>query len=483
MNREHDDETPRDDGVGAAAEVERHDGAATESHADPVARLRAADPAAEVEPRPGFADEVVARATAEGGSPSVEAPAAPDGTTPVADLGAERARRRPRWLPIAAAAASVAIVGAAGFWLGGATSTANLASTAAPPISLQGVGGSGSAATEDAAGTPEMAVGADQKMMGGGVADSMVPYGWGRHVFSSSGLSEEEGAAAGYAYDSGAADTVDRIAALAAELGIEGEAELRDGSWIVGPPDGTGPMLSVGLDGALGFWFNDPVANPWNCGAVPFAGETTESSEPVAPVEPCEPTGSAPGEAAAIDALRSLIAASGADPDGFEYSSETWEGSPTRYAQAWPVVDGQRLDQAWALELSEQGTVNASGSLAAIVAIGDYPIVSEQEGFERLSDIRFGAQMTAMPLALREGEPVTEEWVPPTAPPATPGEGTSVSWPVDDVEIVDARLGLTTQWQPDGSVLVVPAYEFTDADGGTWSVIAVADSALDFSAE
>ncbi|GAA1791915.1 hypothetical protein [Agromyces lapidis] len=473
MNRDndHDDETQPDE-------------------IDPVALLRAADPAAGVEPTAGFADEVVARATAASDSitaaaPETTAPEAGD-PAPVTDLGAERTRRRPRWLPIAAAAASVAIVGAAGFWLGGATSSANLASNAAPPISLQGVG-EGSMGVTDAAGAPEMTMGADQKMMGGsGAADSMYQYGWGRHVFTSSGLSEEGGDAPGYAYDSGAEGTEARVAALAAELGVEGEVELRDGSWIVGPPDGTGPMLSVGLDGALSFWFNDPATNPWDCGVVPLPGETTESSEPIAPVdpvEPCEPTGTAPSEAAAIDALRSLIAASGADPDGFEYSSETWEESPTRYAQAWPVVDGQRLDQGWSLELAAEGTVNASGSLAAIVAIGDYPIVSEQEGFERLSDIRFGAQMTAMPLAAREGEALTEEWVPPTAPPATPGEGTAVSWPVDDVEIVDARLGLTTQWQPDGSVLVVPAYEFTDADGGTWSVIAVADSSLDFSAE
>ncbi|MFF2277318.1 hypothetical protein [Agromyces sp. NPDC058126] len=458
-----------------------HDDENRPDETDPVALLRAADPAAGVEPAAGFADEVVAKATAEGEPVAAATPAADD-PAPVTDLAAERARRRPRWLPIAAAAASVAIVGAAGFWLGGATSSANLASSAAPPISLQGVNGGSAGAAEDS-GVPESAMGADQKMMGGGAADSMVPYGWGRHAFTSSGLSEEEGDAPGYAYDSGAEGTEARVAALAAELGVEGEVELRDGSWIVGPPDGTGPMLSVGLDGALSFWFNDPAMNPWNCGVGTLPGETTESSEPIAPIDPCEPTGTAPGEAAAIDALRALIAASGADPADFEYSSETWEGSPTRYAQAWPVVDGQRLDQGWSLELAEEGTVNASGSLAAIVAIGDYPIVSEQEGFERLSDIRFGAQMTAMPLAAREGEVATEEWVPPTAPPATPGDGTAVSWPVDDVEIVDARLGLTTQWQPDGSVLVVPAYEFTDAEGGTWSVIAVADSALDFSAE
>ena len=110
-------------------------------------------------------------------------------------------------------------------------------------------------------------------------------------------------------------------------------------------------------------------------------------------------------------------------------------------------------------------------------------MVSEQEAFERLSDPRFSAQMTTLPIDLGDAPVSTEEWVPPTEPPAAPSAGTSVSWPVNDVEIVDARLGLASQWQPDGSVLVVPAYEFTDADGGTWSVIAVADTKLDFASE
>jgi hypothetical protein len=89
---------------------------------------------------------------------------------------------------------------------------------------------------------------------------------------------------------------------------------------------------------------------------------------------------------------------------------------------------------------------------------------------------------TTLPIALRDQVTTTEEWVAPTEPPATPGAGTSLSWPVNNVEIVSARLGLTSQWQPDGSVLVVPAYVFTDADGGTWSVLAVEESMLDFRA-
>jgi len=51
------------------------------------------------------------------------------------------------------------------------------------------------------------------------------------------------------------------------------------------------------------------------------------------------------------------------------------------------------------------------------------------------------------------------------------------------VNIVSARLGLASQYQPDGTVLLIPAYEFTDSNDGTWSVIAVDDSQLDFATE
>lgn len=431
---------------------------------DPVARLRAADPAAGVEPREGFAADVIARATEAGGA-DAGAPA------PVADLASERARRRPRWLAAVGVAASIAIVGGAGYGVGalagGGGGSSTLADDAAPPISLPlpAEGGAHEGALHDGV--------AQDRMMAGSSTDMLYPYGGGRNRFSSSGLGTEAGTALAYGFDARSASNAETVGALAAALGVEGAPELRDGSWFVGPQDGSGPTLSVGLDGTLSFYYSDPRLDPWQC---------IDAVDDVA--EPCEPSGELPGEDAAIDALRNLIASTGRDAAAFEYTSETWEGAVTRMAQAWPVVDGQRIDQGWSLELAEGGVFSASGSLAAIVALGDYAVVSEQEAFERLSDPRFGAQMTTLPIALRE-MPVEEygEWVPPTEPPATPTAGAAVSWPVNDVEIVDARLGLASQWQPDGGVLVVPAYEFTDAGGGTWSVIAVADSSLDFAGE
>ena len=220
---------------------------------DPVARLRAADPAAGVEPRPGFADDVIAQSTAE--MPG----AAPDGSAPVADLAAERDRRRPRWLVVAAVAASVAIVGGAGFGIG--TLTAGSTELAAPPISLQ------MGAAQDGAAQESMADDTgNRKMAGAGANDMMMPYGYGRNSFSASGLSTEGGTATAYTYDARAASNTETVAALAAALGVEGTPVLKDGSWTVGPQDGSGPALYVGLDGTLGFSYSDPGINPWNCG-------------------------------------------------------------------------------------------------------------------------------------------------------------------------------------------------------------------------
>jgi hypothetical protein len=434
---------------------------------DPVDELRAADPAAGVQPREGFADEVVAHATGETDAATAavttDASAEP---APVADLDAERTRRRVRWLPVAAVAASLVVVGAVGYGVGAtAGGGTNLADAAAPPISLQGASGSG-AMEQGAAGDAGTA---DQRMAGSGAADMSFPYGFGRNDFSATGLSTTGGTAAAYAFDARAASSAETVAALAAALGVEGEPVLADGSWTVGPQDGSAPTLWVSLDGTMSFSYSDPGKDPWVC---------EEGSEV------CEPSGEIPSEEAAIEALRSLLASTGRDPGAYEFSSETWEGAVTRMASAWPVIDGQRVDTGWSVEVTDDGVYSAYGALAELVPLGDYPIVSEQEAFERLSDPRFGAQMTIMPFAAQEqaiGE--ISEWVPPTEPPALPSAGTPLSWPVNDVEIVEARLGLASQWQPDGSVLVAPAYEFTDADGGAWSVIAVADEALDFAVE
>src|SRR5690606_38276243 len=106
---------------------------------------------------------------------------------------------------------------------------------------------------------------------------------------------------------------------------------------------------------------------------------------------------------------------------------------------------------------------------------------SPAEAVERLGDPRFGGtevwndEITVRPFA---EEPSGWTWGdPPGAPPAA---GAAIPWQVNDVVIVSAEPTMTQQSTDDGGVLLLPAYELSDADDHTWSVLAVADHELAF---
>ncbi|MFZ8911370.1 MAG: hypothetical protein ACO20A_12025, partial [Candidatus Nanopelagicales bacterium] len=51
----------------------------------------------------------------------------------------------------------------------------------------------------------------------------------------------------------------------------------------------------------------------------------------------------------------------------------------------------------------------------------------------------------------------------------------------DPMVAVSAERSLAQYWQPDGTLLILPAYRVTTADDrGTWAIIAVAETAIDF---
>jgi hypothetical protein len=104
-------------------------------------------------------------------------------------------------------------------------------------------------------------------------------------------------------------------------------------------------------------------------------------------------------------------------------------------------------------------------------SLGSYPVVSEVEAVERLGDPRFlGAVLGRPPQA-----PPQEE----TGPSAPPVPGGPVTLPVEDVTIRSAHLTEAHYTLPDGTMLLVPAYDLTDDAGRTWTVMAVDEELLD----
>lgn len=431
---------------------------------DEIARLTQADPAAGLDP-----DAAALRAAVDARTSHV-----PD------QLAAARSRRWTSWPARVAGIAAAALVvgGGGGYAIGAAGGQPELAAAA---ITLT-TGPSGDAASSGAPGSPEAMAVPDAGLGGAArTADMSFWGGWGRTVFTSSGLSDEGGSHAAWALDAASVFSDATVAAAAAALGVAGSPEMTYGAWSVGATDGTGPVVTLSADGTASLGYYDPTTDPWSCTAV-----TEESAvEP----EPCEQRdlGPAPQGEDAMARLRALLGSLGQDAASFELVAEDYGDVAYSYVTAYQVIDGQRTGLAWSASFTGAGLQSLYGSLARVVEIGEYEVISPVEAVERLGDPRFGFGWGG-PIAYADGATVREgdavQSVEPTVPtvPATVTAGSRLSWPVTEVTIVSARLGVALHTQVDGAAVLAPTYELTSADGGIWTVLAVADAALDFSA-
>ncbi len=479
---------------------------------DPVFdRLVAADPAADADLRLGVlrAKVDVARSVHTAGVGTVEVPLV---GAPGDELAARRERRRRPWL-VAAAVAGVVAIGGAGYGAGtagilagggGAASDGDAASTvldaplgeedtgelggAEPAIPAPGVGEGDGGGGDDAAASSEAIRGGV-----GGVADSTYPTWFeGRAVFRASGLSTERGTAEAYALDAREVATKESARRLAEALGVKGEPHWNYGAWMVGSEDGQGPTVWLSADGSAYFSYNDPRVDPWRCEVAsgPAEGGGDSGSDggdvdtmPEMCVTPAPTTLSGDD---ARKALRDVMTRIGLDVDAYEIQVQpSSSDEPMRWATAYQIVDGKRTGVQFSASVADKGVAWVDGALAQPISIGEYPVISPTEAVERLGDPRFSG--SSWPIAYAEeqsplDDPVDPGQEGPRAPPAPPSPGSSISWPVSEVVITEARLALSQHHQRDGSVLILPTYELSDAQGNAWSVIAVADEKIDFSA-
>ncbi|ACZ23140.1 hypothetical protein Sked_32440 [Sanguibacter keddieii DSM 10542] len=454
-------------------------------------RLRAADPAAGLEPD---LDAIRATVTAK-----VSSSAADDSTTSAAtseqgsdagvvDLSSARSRRRPaRWLQVAAAAVGVAAVGTAGYAVGtqdggsdvsaDSASTADLAATESAPEA-------GAQAPFSLPSDESAASSADRSMIAG--------FGM-RTLFTAVGLDDTPSAASAWGFDPAATFTPESALAVAQAVGLEGEPSLLYGAWHVGSTDWTGPALDVQSDSATSFSYYDPSTDPWAEGSGATAVDGAEATA----------------------RLSEIMTSLGVDPAGFDLVVEDMGTATATTVSAYRAAGSVNDGQAWQLTVSSLGVSSLNGALAPLVDLGSYDVVGAATAVARLTDPRFGATADygIMPFAraaddvqipegvtpeeaqaLEEANPSLDVMpepgveVPsddpaavPTLPPsAVPGS--VISWPVSEVAITGAELTTTTVYSSDGSAVLVPAYRLAGDDGSSWTVIAVTEEHLDFAA-
>jgi hypothetical protein len=320
---------------------------------------------------------------------------------------------------------------------------------------------------------------------------------------------------------------------LAADMG---------GGWMVGAQDYTTSNLTVSADGMLSWWFNPmPVTTPGvGCAYAGSEGvavdpavapdaatvlpETTVPEtllpETIAPdatiperlCEDPEPPVGVPSKDEALSKGKALFTDMGYDVSQFEFDTyaDEWGANITAYR----MLGGHRSPLQMSVGFGENASVTwASGTLAEPQPAADYPLVSGDEALQRLNDqsgmwawyggpgimAKGGIAVDAAATTATAGAPtaIAEETKPAIAPPETlatvPGDSVT-----DDPQVIDPipveslpplepvtvhlnamRLDVTMVWADDGTIWLLPAYTFTGADGGEYTILAVDDSFID----
>ena len=433
-------------------------------------------------------------------------------------IAAHRTSRR-TWFAVAAGVlAGVAVVGGSAYAIGASTASTS-GSTPKAAFTLSNTSGSNTSGT---AAAPLGAPGTRDSKMSAGY---MMPFWGGGHTTftAGSGLSSSASSATAYAFDASGLNLEKVANDLAKTLGVDGTATLTDSGWTVGPQDGSAANLTVGLDGTAYVNFYDPSNDPFSCGvskaeppvAVPDSsgnsssgssgGSTTVSpGASTAPSGPdaCNSPNNAPlgSKADAIAAAKDVITAMGLNPADFNWNADepTDSGQPVIYVSASLVVDGQLTGNVESFTFGGGNKLSGFyGFAAPLTSLGSYDVVSAQDAVARMSDPKFGPgyggpiayangaggvtpmAKNAMGMAAAADATVKSSPAPKPTVPTTPSTGSKFSWPVTNVTIVKADLGVAQYYQPNGSVVLLPTYQLTGSDKSTWTVIAVTDSALD----
>ena len=355
-------------------------------------------------------------------------------------------------------------------------------------------------------------------------ADRMMPIQFVEYVYD--GDFPDLGASApAWLFQAGAIPNTDDIRRLATVLGVEGDVVSlpadQGGGWLVGPADYSAATINVSADGLLSWWFNPTgVAYVGTGCASPDGGAIdsgTATTDPVPvdvpadtiPVDgsiaPCEepvPPANVPDEIEARRLADELFAAIGIDTSNYEFEiyADEWGANVTGYL----VIDGMRTWISTSVGFGTEGSVTwASGSLAEAQPAGEYPLVGPEVGLERLNDdlgmwgpyygyptgITRGGGTADTGVAVGVGAPTepacdpSTDCVVDTVPPndTVPSNDTV---PVDPEPIIvhlDAvHLDLTTIWDINGAVWLLPAYTFTGPDGVLVTIPAVDDSFIVF---
>ena len=345
-----------------------------------------------------------------------------------------------------------------------------------------------------------------------------------------------DGAAGSWFFAPDQKPDVDRIAKLAAALGVQGDVRTlsadQGGGWAVGPEDYSAPVLTVGSDGMLSWYLSAGQSAVTSVGCVSVAGIATEPAlgapgvvGAVAPAEtlpadavpanpapapdvvapdvvapdcqaPNPPVG-VPTKDEALATAKQMFADWGYDVGSYQFDdayADEWGAS----VNASLLIEGLKAPIMLSVGFGENGIVTyASGSLATPQRGADYPTIGAAAGLERLNaqnqfvggldrgtglmkatDNVAAADAPLLPDTVNGIAPVIEPTIVPCEPEAATVD--CAATPIDAITVTlnSVKPDLTMVWAADNTIWLLPAYTFGSVDGGLYTVNAVQNAFL-----
>lgn len=317
-------------------------------------------------------------------------------------------------------------------------------------------------------------------------ANSMIWPGFNTVFTPGKGLPNKSGTASGYTVDDTGIDREALAAELATIFGVAGEPVKNDYGWSVGSTDGSAPTIYVNEDSSASWSYNNPAAYgtpvPMPAGAAVSNDAAGSSSGAVGGSEGSAPTvAPAPSKKDAQTWATDIFTRLGVPLDQVDWQIDSYD--PFTTATAWLTIDGERTQLQWSITFFGDGEIsNAYGFAAGLVEIPGYAIIGAKDAIARLNQPGWSALQPAMistgdvTIAV-DDQPAAEPTVPPN--PSYQGRP-ALSVTITVATITKAELGLAQYWQPDGTILLLPAYVISDKDGHQWSMLAVDDAYVAF---
>ena len=317
-------------------------------------------------------------------------------------------------------------------------------------------------------------------------SSSMIWPGFNTVFTPGKGLLNKSGTASGYTVDDTGIDRAALAAELAAIFGVAGDPVKNDYGWSVGSTDGSTPTIYVSEDSSASWSYNNPAAygtpipmpadaSVSNDMSGSSSGAVDGSAGPAPTVSPAPSKKDA--EAWATDIFTRL----GVPLDQVDWQFDSYD--PFTTATAWLTIDGERTQLQWSIGFFGDGEISSAyGFSAGLVEIPGYAIIGVKDAIARLNQPGWSALQPAM---ISNGDVTIAYEDQPATQPTLPPNPTYLGRPALGVTITVAtitksELGLAQYWQPDGTILLLPAYLISDKDDHQWSMLAVDDAYVAF---